>query len=308
MPLLDYLPVRDDNATIPPGDIRVDEPKLQQLVNAIRQLMMDLAEIFNVDPVVINGGLIVTGQNVFTGDIFGLTLSNNVTDAVNDIDIAAGYARALADDWSIVLASGLTKRLDAAWAVGTNQGGLDTGAIADVTYHVWLIRRPDTGVVDALFSASATAPTMPTNYTQKRRIGSILREAAAIVGFRQYGDVFKRIAATDRSSTAAATNILLALSVPIGIKVSPFFALRVSGGISVTCALRIGDGDVATTEADAAIVNTAAADGFDETRNIIGGIFFTNTAGEIRFTQSNNVGTPSSSTFTTFGWIDTRGY
>src|SRR5262245_55992518 len=63
------------------------------------------------------------------GYLWGLTLSNNAGDAVNDIDIAAGEASA--DDGSAVmaLAAALTKRSDAAWAVGTNQGGLDTGAI-----------------------------------------------------------------------------------------------------------------------------------------------------------------------------------
>ena len=43
----------------------------------------------------------------------------------------------------------------------------------DTWYHVWLIKRADTGVVDALFSLSATAPTMPANYTRQppRRFG-----------------------------------------------------------------------------------------------------------------------------------------
>ena len=106
--------------------------------------------------------------------ITGLTLSNNATDATNDIDIAIGSARDSTNAADIVLASALVKRLDAAWAVGTNQGGLDTGSIANGTYHVWLIQRSDTGVEDVLFSTSATAPTMPANYDYKRRIGSIL--------------------------------------------------------------------------------------------------------------------------------------
>lgn len=115
----------------------------------------------------------------------GLILSNNATDATNDIDVSAGgwldgtFANVM------VLGSAITKRLDAAWAVGTNQGGLDTGSIADTTYHVWLIKRADTGVTDVLFSTSATAPTMPTNYDYKVYIGSIIRESGAIIGFTQ---------------------------------------------------------------------------------------------------------------------------
>jgi hypothetical protein len=145
------------------------------------------------------------------GHIFGLTLSNNATDATNDIDIAAGEA-ADASGNLLVLASGITKRLDAAWAVGSGNGGLDTGSIANGTYHVWLIQRSDTGVVDVLLSKSASSPTIPANYDSKRRIGSILRESTAIVAFRQTGDVFKRLTqVVARNSTTPVTDTLLRL-------------------------------------------------------------------------------------------------
>lgn len=117
------------------------------------------------------------------GFISGLTYANNAGDATNDIDVAAGVAVSAGGDYAIRLASGLTKRLDAAWSVGTNQGGLDTGAIANTRYYLWLIARSDTGVVDALFSTSATAPTMPANYDQKRLIGWFIRSAGAILAF-----------------------------------------------------------------------------------------------------------------------------
>ncbi len=134
------------------------------------------------------------------GQIYGLTLSNNVTDPTNDIDIAAGSVVDTTGAASMLLASSLTKRLDAAWAVGTNQGGLDTGSIANNTYHVYIIRRPDTGVVDVCFSASATDPTtggsIPAAYTQYRRIGSILRESGTIIPFWQNGNLFYRVNAS----------------------------------------------------------------------------------------------------------------
>jgi hypothetical protein len=108
------------------------------------------------------------------GLIWGLTMSNG-TDATNDIDITAGFATDSGNNQTIKLASTITKQLDATWTVGTNAGGLDTGSVANDTYHVFLIMRLDTGVVDALFSVSPTAPTMPANYTLKRRIGSFYR-------------------------------------------------------------------------------------------------------------------------------------
>lgn len=128
---------------------------------------------------------------LYRGLINGLTLSNNVSDATNDIDIAAGSAGS--DGTTPVLmtlASALTKRLDASWAVGSGNGGLDTGSIANGWYYVWLIRRSDTGVVDALFSLSSTSPTMPTNYDQKRLIGPILRTGGGIKSFSQRREYF----------------------------------------------------------------------------------------------------------------------
>ncbi len=121
----------------------------------------------------------------FSGHINGLTYSNNGTDATNDIDIAAGGCMDATNAFWIAL-SAITKRLDATWSVGTNQGGLDTGSIANADYFIWAIARSDTGVTDVLFSASATSPTMPADYDFKRRIGWFKRESAAITAFKTY--------------------------------------------------------------------------------------------------------------------------
>lgn len=118
--------------------------------------------------------------------IQGLTYANNGTDATNDIDIAVGGAMDSTSARMMVLGSALTKRLDAVWAVGTNQGGLDTGSASDTDYFIWLINRSDTDVTDVLFSTSATAPTMPTNYNYKRLIGWFKRVSGAIVAFKTY--------------------------------------------------------------------------------------------------------------------------
>jgi len=85
--------------------------------------------------------------------------------------VAAGKARDAVDAADITLAAAIIKSLSA-WAVGSGNGGLDTGAVAASTYYyIWLIKRTDTSVVDVLFSLSGTAPTMPANYTVKRCIG-----------------------------------------------------------------------------------------------------------------------------------------
>jgi hypothetical protein len=172
-----------------------------------------------------NAYTVSVDASLLRGYLAGLTLANNVTDAANDIDIAPGVA--VDDGHGVImkLAASLTKRLDAAWSVGTNQGGLDSGSeAANTWYHVWLIRRPDTGVVDTLFSTSATAPTMPANYTQKRRIGAVRNDAASMVlPFYQFGDDFlwKSPPALDVDATnPGSAAVLRTLTVPLGVRVN----------------------------------------------------------------------------------------
>jgi hypothetical protein len=166
--------------------------------------------------------------------ITGLALSNNVTDANNDLDIAVGRVGAGTGDYNLILTSARTKQLDAAWAVGTNQGGLDTGAKAVSTwYHVWLIARIDTHVVDVLYSASVSAPTMPANYTKKRRIGAVRTDSSGnLIPFLQYGDDFfwkspPFLDVNDATLTTAKKNYTLS-GVPGGLVVTAFLNLFVT--------------------------------------------------------------------------------
>ncbi len=120
------------------------------------------------------------------GIIAGFTYANNAGDVTNDIDITSGECTDSAAGLQMLTTTTLVKRSDAAWAVGTNQGALDTGTVGNSDYYIWVIARPDTGVVDFLFSLSSTAPTMPANYTLKRLIGWFKRSGGAIVLFTTY--------------------------------------------------------------------------------------------------------------------------
>jgi hypothetical protein len=164
------------------------------------------------------------------GYLFGLTLSTPGSSAT--FTIAAGVAAdsKLNNDF-MVLAAGLNKTTSA-WAVGSGNGGLDTGAIAASTwYHVWLIKRPDTGVVDALISLSATAPTMPANYTLGRRIGSLKTNASSQwILFTQLGDEFIwNVAVNDVNNvnpgTAGASYTLPSVPPNVLVKVDASFVL-----------------------------------------------------------------------------------
>lgn len=87
------------------------------------------------------------------GMLFGLTLST--AGSSGTFGIAPGSAVDSAATDFMKLTSAYTKTTSS-WALGTAAGSLDTGTIANSTwYHAFLIKRPDTDVVDALTSLSS---------------------------------------------------------------------------------------------------------------------------------------------------------
>jgi hypothetical protein len=121
------------------------------------------------------------------------TIANNSTDSEHDLDI--GAARIWVSDGTderLVYFAAEVKRIDAAWAAGTNQGGLDTGTVANSTwYYVWAIYNPTTDAAGYLLSASPTSPTMPSGYDYKVRIGEVVTNSSgSIRAFVQNGDKF----------------------------------------------------------------------------------------------------------------------
>jgi hypothetical protein len=239
----------------------------------------------------------------------GLTLSNNGSDATNDIDIAVGSA--VSDDGTtfMTLGSSITKRLDASWAVGTNQGGLDTGAIANTTYHVWLIKRTDTGVVDVLFSTSASSPTMPTNYTKKKCIGSIIRSAGAILAFSQLGNEFLlSTSVQDLNATNPGTSaVSRTLTVPAGVKVWAIITAGVYPGTTTALNFYISSLDQSD---EAPVIGTSGADSVgtvcsDQQMAYSSLRVRTNTSSQIRSRLSTS-GASDKVMIRTYGWVDPR--
>ncbi|MBF8177255.1 hypothetical protein [Herminiimonas contaminans] len=151
--------------------------------------------------------------------IIGLLFST--AGASNAMTLSAGRAADSTGSVVMSLASSITKTT-AAWAVG-NAGGLDTGTIANSTwYHFYEIRRPDTGVVDWIFSLSPTVPTLPTNYTQYRHIGfGFINASTQWRRFFHDGDDWTWDAPTlDIDVTGpGATAVSRVLAVPTGISV-----------------------------------------------------------------------------------------
>ena len=239
------------------------------------------------------------------GHIAGLNLQAGSSDPSNDILINIGSCASTNNLVSMTLNSPIEKRIDAAWTVGSGNGGLDIGSVStDAVYHVYLISRSDTGVVDAIFSLSASAPTLPTNYTDYRRIGSVIRVSGVFRPFYQLGDRFLyQTEITDRDSTAAAGGAAVTMSVPTGIIVFPIFKQVQTQGTAGGIITSFADGVAGAIARETTV--TVAAGEFDI--KPIDGFFATNTSGQLAITVVIGSGTLSTNKTVTQGYIDRRG-
>jgi len=235
------------------------------------------------------------------GYLAGLSLSNDGTSPNTVIDVSPGIC--CSDDATTMMSLGaFTKSLASAWTAGSGNGGLDTGAVAASTwYHVFVIERTDTSVVDLLLSLSATSPAMPAGYTKKRRIGSIRTDASShILAFSQNGDEFLwAVAVGDVNvSNLGTTATLFSLTVPTGMKVNSLNRLVVgagAGGVLISSP----DENVVAFDSPPGNANSLASGAQGLAISLR-----TSINGQIRTVAS------ASSTvlqIATYGWIDTRG-
>jgi hypothetical protein len=177
----------------------------------------------------------------------GLVISNNGSDANNDIDVAVGKMRDSSDTVDLELSSALTKRLDASFVAGTNQGGLFSGSKANSTwYHVFLIRKDSDRSMDVGFDTSVTAANKPAGYTYRRRIGAVRTNSSGnILGFYEYAGRFMWIAAsTDLSGGTQTSPTAFTVLTPLGVKTKVIGAAQVDGNGKT---LNIYDPDYAPT-------------------------------------------------------------
>lgn len=244
-------------------------------------------------------------QNYLTG--LGLTYASTTT-----FTVAAGIAADSTNAVMMPLASALTKSTSA-WAVGSGNGGIDTGTIANTTwYHVWLIRRSDTGVMDVLFSTSATAPTMPTNYDAKRRVGMVLTDGSAhFVQWVQDGDRFRwstpvaAFATVTNPGTSAVTRTLA--GIPTGVRVQADIVVAADGIADQPGGVYVSDLSVADVAADGTTFTIDVYNGSGSI-NVVGAphSVMTNTSAQVR-TRLQLSGASTHLNITVLGWADRRG-
>lgn len=231
-------------------------------------------------------------------------LSNNATDATNDIDVSAGWFN-FDDGSGQAYYAGGTGQLDIVF--GTNNGMLDTGTIANTTYHLFLIYNPTTLISKILASASLASPTLPSGYTKKTRVGSIIRVSGAILPFNQYEKIFTlKTHIVDFNNVANTTTATSrTLTVPIGIKVTSLvYGKTLAGGSSSieTLLTSLDDVDMTPGTDRSNMTSSNATYRYESSVSLQ---IITNTSGQIRTRSINTVGSNIGTMYlNTQGWID----
>jgi hypothetical protein len=206
------------------GDVTVD-PAAAETVDGATTLVIPNGRAAMI---LCDGSVFQTdlGQNVPLEEfIQGLELSNNSGNPTTHIDFAAGLV-AKGPLWVRSLAT-LTKRINATFAAGTGNGGLDTGSVAaSATYFAYALRKTSDGTLDVVLSTSATIAgvntTSLTGYTIVKQIGVVLTDGSSLI--RQFvmypRDEYTFVTPIkDAVSVAVSTtSALLALTVPNGVK------------------------------------------------------------------------------------------
>jgi hypothetical protein len=198
----------------------------------------------------------------------------------------------VADRVMLQLSSTYSKKLTS-WAVGTNLGCLDTGSAAVFTwYHVFVVQRVDTGVVDVLCSTSATSPTMPTNYTKKQRVGAIRTTWFATAG----AELYQFVQVKNKFRWATTTAAVDVSNATPGAGTTNFATLSTPNGVVTEAVLGCAGADTSqiyvselnvTNESVGGPINCSAFTGVQGVQVRV----MTDTAQRIRYINAANVAT-----------------
>ena len=244
------------------------------------------------------------------GYLSGMGLSN-ATDTEHDITVAVGEVRDNANAVDIVLASAMTKRIDATWASGSGNGGLASGvSIATNTwYHVHAI--VVSGSVDIGFDTSVTAANLVANNSASafRRIGAVLTDGSSnILNFIQDGDefIFKAQIVNINATAIGTSRVTQAVSTPLGVQTRAILGLvgqvaSSNSGVRVT----LTHPDVTDATPTNQNANNAGENSSNNNGTFAGGthIVLTNTSSQIAIRQDFD----STVSMNTNGYYDRRG-
>ena len=265
------------------------------------------------------------------GHINGLILSNDTTDATNDIAISAGTCRStsnivngatstlLRDQIDIELQVSCIKQLDVAWAPraddlngyhsGDRSGGRSSSAISNTTWHVFAIGGAGLAADILLHDGVSPAAVLPDGYTAWRRIGSVLRASAALVTFVQQNDTFllKTVVRDINVTTSGTSAVLRTLTVPVGIQVDAIVdvGMTIANGSAANYVL-VTSPDQTDSAAAATLYTIGSVE--DATINVSSTARLsvrTNTSAQIR-TRESAGNANHTLRINTSGWVDSR--
>jgi hypothetical protein len=259
------------------------------------------------------------------GYIDGLILSNDTTDATNDIAISAGVCRSTVnvidgvastrarDQMDMEIPVGIIKQLDVAWAPenyddegysgGDRSGGRSASAISNTTWHTFVIGGPGLPP-DVMFHDSATQSSivaaLPSGYTAYRMIASVMRASAAILPFTQTDDLFlltTPVLDISNATPGTTANTGTLGSVPTGLKLLAMINIVVQTSVVYLSALDQTD--------SAGSGSSAPLSSFYDNANQVGGqlLVRTSTAAQFRYRCGGNQPFYAA----TLGWWHPRG-
>jgi hypothetical protein len=175
----------------------------------------------------------------------GFALANNAADAAHDIDVGIGYARDGAANFNWITTATIVKQTDVAFAEyvasGTPSGGMDSATPLSSTpgvtptIHVFMIGGP-TKNTQPFFSTSI-APNLPSGFTRKVYVNSLLWDGSAIRPFKQRGrDEIHLVTPVQQSAAAVGTSTrTYTLSAfPTGLELMAYLGVGVvaAGGVN----------------------------------------------------------------------------
>jgi hypothetical protein len=255
-------------------------------------------------------GTSATQNEIWRSYLAGLGMSNSAGTPNSQIDVAAGVCRDDTDAFNIRFSA--SKTINCAT---TGANALDAGALANSTwYHAFAIAKAD-GTMASLASTSVSAPTMPSGYIYKRRIGSFRTDGSAhIIAFIQDGNTFRwsTVVADIAAANPGTSAVTRTLTVPTGVRVQA--DLVVGAGVANDAGPgAIFISDLSLTDQTAVQTGAVSVEIYDSKNTPTGTIavmnqvsVMTNTSAQVRSRlQLSAAGITLY--INTLGWTDTRG-
>lgn len=235
----------------------------------------------------------------------GFIMAPNATFPTTRLDIGAGSCNNFGNTHFINLPSLVTKRFDATWAEGSNNGGLPSALTLgpNQLYSVFVIGKPD-GTSDAGIDTSPTAANLlfdASAYSHYRRVGYAYTDGSnLLVPFTQkrgFISLNARIFSGQVTGTVAASTIGLAAPPNTTARIIAE-AARVTAGTAVLITAISEDDQAPTSDLETLKVSAS------NDTSVVSMDIEVDASSNIRHRSSN---TNAELRFWTLGWEDARG-